>query len=277
MKSLIRTNSALEFLKINEGKLLEQETKNNLLLGLPNSIIKNQIDGSEAIFFTLYDSEEPIAQALRTDPGKALILSTMSSDSAQFISQKLKADGFECIGACGPYDIARKFVDGFSTQAELIMHQGVYELNKLNPLKKSSGKLILAKNEHLDIVSEFSYGFVLDCFPGSEKREEAFEAAKRNIQNKNLFLWLNSNDEITSMAAKNRESKNSATISWVYTPLKHRGHGYGTQTVAALTKMILNSGKSTCNLFTDLLNPTSNSIYQKIGYKKIGESAHYNF
>jgi predicted GNAT family acetyltransferase len=37
----------------------------------------------------------------------------------------------------------------------------------------------------------------------------------------------------------------------------------------------LKSGKKFCNLFTDLLNPTSNSIYQKIGYRKIGESKHF--
>jgi hypothetical protein len=38
---------------------------------------------------------------------------------------------------------------------------------------------------------------------------------------------------------------------------------------------MLEVGKKFCNLFTDLLNPTSNSIYQKIGFRKIGESKHF--
>ena len=40
---------------------------------------------------------------------------------------------------------------------------------------------------------------------------------------------------------------------------------------------LLQEGKEKCNLFTDLTNTTSNSIYQKIGYKFLGETLHLNF
>jgi predicted GNAT family acetyltransferase len=47
--------------------------------------------------------------------------------------------------------------------------------------------------------------------------------------------------------------------------------------VALISQHILDDGKIMVNLFTDLLNPTSNSIYQKIGFKKIGQNIHYEF
>jgi uncharacterized protein len=48
-----------------------------------------------------------------------------------------------------------------------------------------------------------------------------------------------------------------------------RNRGYAASCVATLTKLMLDSGKKFCCLYTDLANPTSNSIYQKIGYQPI--------
>jgi predicted GNAT family acetyltransferase len=71
------------------------------------------------------------------------------------------------------------------------------------------------------------------------------------------------------MAAVTRESRNGATISWVYTPIDRRGRGYATSLVAAYSQELLDAGKSFCTLDTDLANPTSNGIYRRIGYGEI--------
>lgn len=55
-----------------------------------------------------------------------------------------------------------------------------------------------------------------------------------------------------------------------------RGHGYGSLVTALVSEKVLKE-KKFANLFTDMTNPTSNSIYQKIGYKKIGENIHFDF
>lgn len=36
-------------------------------------------------------------------------------------------------------------------------------------------------------------------------------------------------------------------------------------------------GASACMLFTDAVNPTSNAIYQRIGYRQVGTAAEYRF
>ena len=43
--------------------------------------------------------------------------------------------------------------------------------------------------------------------------------------------------------------------------------------VAAWTSELLRRGARRCALFTDLANPTSNSIYQAVGYRPVGDAA----
>ena len=79
------------------------------------------------------------------------------------------------------------------------------------------------------------------------------------------------------MAAITRETPGSANISWVYTPEGRRGRGYASAIVAQLSQQTLDRGKSFCTLYTDMANPTSNKIYQAIGYRRIGAFRHIRF
>lgn len=75
-----------------------------------------------------------------------------------------------------------------------------------------------------------------------------------------------------SMAGYTRELKTAVGVAFVYTPPYLRGNGYATSIVAQLSQMALDKGFTRCVLYTDLKNPTSNSIYQKIGYKPVRDS-----
>jgi predicted GNAT family acetyltransferase len=47
--------------------------------------------------------------------------------------------------------------------------------------------------------------------------------------------------------------------------------------VAALSQAQLTAGRTFCFLFTDLANPTSNKIYQDIGYLPVCDVDEYRF
>jgi predicted GNAT family acetyltransferase len=79
------------------------------------------------------------------------------------------------------------------------------------------------------------------------------------------------------MAVKGRSSEKGMTVGYVYTPPELRGRGYATSCVAELSRNILQNGKEFCMLYTDLANPTSNSIYRKIGYEEVYDSVEYTF
>jgi uncharacterized protein len=63
----------------------------------------------------------------------------------------------------------------------------------------------------------------------------------------------------------------------VYTPPEHRRKGYASACVATLSQTLLNQGYKYCFLFTDLANPTSNHIYEAIGYQSVGDLSDYSF
>ena len=41
--------------------------------------------------------------------------------------------------------------------------------------------------------------------------------------------------------------------------------------MAGLSRLLLDGGRASCTLYTDLANPTSNSIYAKIGYRPVAD------
>jgi hypothetical protein len=77
------------------------------------------------------------------------------------------------------------------------------------------------------------------------------------------------------MAVGGRKLKHGRTVGFVYTPPDKRGKGYATELVALLSQRILKDGYSYCCLFTDLANPISNRIYQRIGYEWVDEFRKY--
>src|SRR6478735_1448343 len=70
-----------------------------------------------------------------------------------------------------------------------------------------------------------------------------------------------------SMGGYGGSTPNGGRIGPIYTPPELRRRGYASALTAELTQMLLDRGRRFCFLFTDLANPTSNSIYQQIGYR----------
>ena len=91
-----------------------------------------------------------------------------------------------------------------------------------------------------------------------------------------LYLW-EERSELVSMAGRSRPTPNGVTVNYVYTPPEHRGRGYASACVAALSQLILDEGHRYWFLFTDLANPTSNKIYRAIGYEAVCDVDEYEF
>jgi len=77
------------------------------------------------------------------------------------------------------------------------------------------------------------------------------------------------NREPVSLAAMTAVIAGTARIGPVYTPPQFRGRGYGSGVTAAITQLAERKGAESVILFTDLANPTSNSIYRRLGYEPV--------
>ena len=96
------------------------------------------------------------------------------------------------------------------------------------------------------------------------------------IAAKKLYV-LENNGVPVSMAGYTREMQTAIGVAFVYTPPYERRKGYASSIATHLSQRALDKGFTKCVLYTDLANPTSNSIYQKIGYVPICDSLQLKF
>ena len=172
-----------------------------------------------------------------------------------------------------PNSLISYVTEQFFPHFESDMNKYVFECSSVLLPPAENGTLVQATNseEHQNIVISMLKGFLMDCFPNIADPNQHIEKARKRIDSGDIYLWKNGEGDLVSMAARVRKTSSTSSISWVYTANVYRGRGYGSKVTAYLTQLLLEQGSTFCNLYTDASNPTSNSIYQKIGYCIIGE------
>jgi GNAT superfamily N-acetyltransferase len=85
-----------------------------------------------------------------------------------------------------------------------------------------------------------------------------------------LTLW-EAGDAPVSMAGISPRVAGTVRVSTVYTPPEYRGHGYAAAVTAEISRAAREAGAAETLLFTDLANPTSNGVYQRIGFRPVSD------
>jgi RimJ/RimL family protein N-acetyltransferase len=83
-----------------------------------------------------------------------------------------------------------------------------------------------------------------------------------------VMLWEVDGSPV-SMASVSRVEAGMLRVLAVYTPKDLRGHGYAGAVTSAVSRAALDAGAEHVVLFADLTNPTSNALYQRLGYRPI--------
>jgi predicted GNAT family acetyltransferase len=92
-----------------------------------------------------------------------------------------------------------------------------------------------------------------------------------------LWLWLSEAGDPVALCGHSRLLAGMTRIAPVYTPPEHRGRGYAGALTAAVSGAVRAAGAEEVLLFTDLANPTSNAIYQRIGYVPVDDRVSIDF
>ncbi len=267
---VVRHNAPSDFLDRAGAWLESAEAENNLILGIA-AYFRSYIGQVrvEPYFLTLEDSGAIVGAALMTPP-RRLLITTMPDTAVTTLADFMLAETVTVPGALGPKSKARLFADYWTSKTGRLCHarmsERIYTCETVTPLKHAPGRLRPATNDDEPLLSQWCMQFCLDA--RIEDETVYFKARlPSKIADGSVFIW--ENDDAVAMAGLERETARGIAISWVYTPAHLRRHGYATACVAALTQRMLDNGKSFCCLYTDLANPTSNSIYQKIGYRPV--------
>ncbi len=91
-----------------------------------------------------------------------------------------------------------------------------------------------------------------------------------------LTLW-EVDGTAASMAGVKRPAAGVVRVGPVYTPPDQRRRGYAGAVTAAVSQAALDAGAQHVVLFTDLANPTSNALYQRIGFRPVADRVVLSF
>jgi predicted GNAT family acetyltransferase len=108
--------------------------------------------------------------------------------------------------------------------------------------------------------------------PGSGAHETPDDTGLvRRIRGGRVWLWEDGG-EVVHLTGANLPAYGVVRIGPVYTPKERRGLGYASAAVAEVSRLVQAAGDRAC-LFTDQANPTSNAIYQRLGYRPVVDMA----
>lgn len=264
-----------EFLSQSKSILYKKEAEYNLLLGLAEFRAKNAQVEDKNIYLQIGD-----AYAMATD--KNIIISAMSSSKIKELVDYLNQHQIKVPGVVGPSIESETFAQVYgklnNLNYRIAMDQKIYQLDQIIPARPTDGYLKVVNDEYLDIYSDWFLKFIEEALPNEPSTlEEGRKFMAHKIARQDLFVWFNAAGKPVALNMTNRPTENGVAISFVYTPKEERGKGYASAVVAETSQRMFDSGKKFCMLYTDVTNPTSNGVYQKIGYKEIATSKNFIF
>jgi GNAT superfamily N-acetyltransferase len=242
-------------------------------------------DGVPRWFAVVLEGDEVVGAAMRTATFGSFpaFLLPMPEDAARELAQALIARDEPLTAANGALPAARLFCDEMAAHTggttRIGQHTRLFELGDLMQPDPVAGRLRPALPEEQPLILSWYAAFMADADeqagrePGETPHEiPTPEAMARRIEGGRIFVWEDPSGEPVHLTAASKPSYGVSRIGPVYTPREHRGRGLASNAVAQVSRLLRDSGERAC-LFTDQANPTSNKIYEAIGYRRVVDMA----
>lgn len=279
MEPTVRSWSSVhEFLAEAGLFLAAREAEHCLMLGLSTLIAAHPAMYPEAQFWTVHEAGLCVGAALRTPPHN-LVLSQLDEVRWQTALIEAVLD-VELPGALGPTAVVRKLADAWSVRAGKIaarvMQERIFRLERVIAPRPSAGTMREGDARDRALLVDWIAAFAAEALTSTQIDAVAMTEQMIQRAGRVPYIWEVDGQPV-SFAAVTGPTPRGIRVGPVYTPPALRGHGYASNLVAAVSQRQLDTGRSFCFLFTDLANPTSNRIYQAIGYVPVVDVEQYHF
>jgi uncharacterized protein len=202
-------------------------------------------------------------------------LSLLSPGAVAPLVRAILAAGVLLPGANGEAGTVARFAGEWAEQrkapARPVRGQRIYVAEDLVAPKTVGGHLRPAMLGDRDLMTAWIQAFRADV---DEPGIDADAVVQAKLEDRMLWIW--DNDGPVAVAAHSEPVAGIARVQYVYTPPPSRKRGYASACVFELSSRLHAQGWR-CMLFTDLANPTSNSVYRAIGYRAVAEALQYRF
>jgi predicted GNAT family acetyltransferase len=253
-----------EFVRATWSSLVDQPVRNTALL----SALAADHGPDDLLFAWCPDSAALVL------PRGEVRTSELPEQAATSLAKALSDRGCHVTAVQGPaqaaHDLATAWAAHSGTRASVALAQRLYTLSTLNaPSPRPGEHARTAIHGDRDLLLTWYGAYMVEVgLPGDPTR-----TTDNLLASGGALLWI-VQDTPVAFAAHAPPAVGVARVFGVYTPPELRGHGYGSAVTAAVTDKISQGGHQAA-LFTDLANPTSNAIYQRLGYQPVGDYTLY--
>ena len=231
------------------------------------------------------DDGEAVGVAMRTSPFN-MIIAPMPIEAARALGRSVGQFDDFLPGLAGSRDMVDALVEGYveskSAGSTRVLAEErrdlLYELEELiTPNVEGLGRP--ARAEEIETLTEMFAQFWREVEGAPLSPAEAHNGVKKAVKAGSLFCWELAGD-IVAIAGHapiiTTEAIAIGRIGPVFTPPEFRRRGFGSAVPAHVTRRLIEKGARVM-LFTDAANPTSNDIYQAIGYRLVDEVVQMHF
>jgi predicted GNAT family acetyltransferase len=277
------THDVGEFLDRAGAFLSSEPALHTVQLTVTDTLRRNGSDtyGEQAPYFgRLVDGDGTVRATVMRTPPFQLQLTALPEGAADALAARLTQDGRAVPAVSGPVETAAGFAAAWERRtgatARLALRQRLYRLGTLTPPEPAPpGRARVAVADDLELLARWYTEFVADIGEGPGQDPGRWVASR--LARGGVTLWEAPDGTPVSMAGLTPEVAGQIRVAPVYTPAPLRGRGYAGGATAAVTRAALDSGAKEVLLFTDLANPTSNGLYQRLGYRPVADFATYEF
>ena len=205
------------------------------------------------------------ATAARSSPALPVTVTAGWHDVRELASTLAELPDVHCLR--GPVEVVDELVARLGRPLVHTVDERLFRCDEVVPPAGVPGWGRRATAADHDLLASWRAPFLVEVFgrvpPGTDLAAWPVQAVRGGA-----WLWEDAAGEVVSQAAARTSLAGAVRIGGVYSPPEHRGRGFASAVTAALTGETLARGEVPV-LFTDLANPTSNRIYQAIGYRAV--------
>ena len=274
-------NNASDYLKIMQPYLLEREAENNLMLSVCLDLNDRSTDlAADDLFLVVRQDTKPVLACIMTPPRNLILCANdpVPDSAFELLIDHLIDNSIHIPGVIGKTSLTDSFaslwVKKTGAKARIGMDQEIYVLTQVQQQDLPKGEMKQATPAEKELLLKWFDEFHAEALAGMDTIDLEMVVSDA-IAKGSVYLWVDG--QPVCMADVARKMINGVCISYVYTPASSRRKGYASALTACLSQLMLNHGFDYCCLYTDKKNPTSNHIYQEIGYTPICDSNVYLF
>jgi GNAT superfamily N-acetyltransferase len=225
---------------------------------------------------------EPAGAAFMHTPNYPLLLSRASGPAAAALARDLTADPGtrrRVPGVNADQETADAFAaawrDGTGASVTVYRRMRLFRLGELlPPVPWPEGTARLAAGTDRDLLARWFGAFAREV--GDPPGQDHSRAASERLGYGGITVWEAAGVPV-SVACRTRAAAGMVRVGPVYTPPALRGRGYAGAATVAVSRAALDAGLREVVLYTDLANPTSNALYERLGYRPVEDRVVLSF